>query len=77
MNLFWILIAVFYFILAVLSFYCSNKFSRNFKGQYKNLRVEVSGQPFLKHLIDYLNVSTWVNAGGFLLAAIAALISLL
>lgn len=73
--MYWISIGIFYLALAGLSFYFSHRFSRNFGDQYKNLSFKVGGQPFLKHIIDYLNISTWVNVGGFLLAAIAALIS--
>ncbi len=75
MKIYWVAIALFYFILACLSFYFSLRFSTDFKNQYKKLSFNIGGKPFLKYVVDYLSISTWVNVGGFLLAGFAALIS--
>lgn len=71
---FWIVIAVLYFVLAMASLLASKRHSQylNKVGQH----ISFKGNPFLRPTLDYLDLVTWINIIAFVLAAIAAVISI-
>ncbi len=71
---FWIAIAFLYFILAVASLFISKRHSKYLNKVGQNIKFK--GTPFLRPTLDYLDLVTLINFVGFILAAIAALISI-
>lgn len=72
-TLFWVILAIFYLALTIASFVASKKHSVETK--LKHSVIEIEGKPFMKATYDYLNANTWINAIGFFLAFIAAILS--
>lgn len=70
---FWILLALLYLSLAISSFIISKKHSEATKLKHSEILIE--GKPYMKATYDYLNANTWINAIGFFLAALAAIVA--
>lgn len=70
---FWIIIALLYLALAISSFIVSKRHSEATRLKHSEILIE--GKPYMKATYDYLNVSTWINAIGFFLAALAAIVA--
>ena len=72
-GIFWIIIACMYLVLAIASLITSREHAKD--SALKHSSIFMEGKPFMKATFDYLNKNTWINFIGFLLAAIAALLT--
>lgn len=70
---YWSAIAFLYFVLALASLFISIRHSQYLNKVGKHIKFK--GVPFLRPTLDYLDLVTVINIAGFILAAIAAVVS--